>query len=123
MNKNIKRIPTYLILAVVAVFLIVWIGALVKCEVLTNRYYSDFKDAYKDNTWITEIEYFKVFKCDGETAEVYYVSSGKSEGWVHSYEKQNGAWKQTGVYTVWSVSGSASGVIWPYWWQFVYTGF
>ena len=77
MNKLIKRIPTYLIIAIVAVFLIIWLGSLIKCEILTNKYYDDFSMAYQSNTWITDIECFKVLKCDGETAEVYYVTEGK----------------------------------------------
>ena len=123
MNKHIKRIPVYLILAVVAVFLIAWAGALIKCEILTNKYHGDFESAYKSNTWISDIEYFKVLNCDGETAQVYYVTEGKGTAFLHNYELVNGEWVETKNVCVWSISGSASEVIWPYWWHFVYGGF
>lgn len=120
MNKHIKRLPLYIIVGAVAIFLMVWGSALIKCEILTNKYYDEFKCAYQSNSMISDIEYFKILNCDDATAEVYYVSKGS--GNVLKFENQNGTWTQTEWKTVWSKSGSASDAVWPYWWQFFITG-
>lgn len=44
-------------------------------------------------------------------------------GNVLSFEKVDNNWKETNWDTIWSASGSASDVIWPYWWHFIYGGF
>ena len=120
MNKHVKRIPIYAAIAMVAVFLIVWVASIVKCEILTHKYYDEFKAAYKSNSMITDVKYFKVLSCDEEKAEVYYVSD--TCGDVLVFKNKNGSWKEIGWRTVWSKVGSASGVVWPYLWQFFITG-
>lgn len=124
MIKHTRRTPLYiaiyLIAALFVVFLTVWGASLAKCELLTRQYYGEFELAYQNNTMITDVEYFKVLSCDEKTAEVYYVSDAC--GNVVVFENQNGAWIESEWRTVWSKSGSASGVVWPYLWQFFITG-
>lgn len=122
MKTNMKRILLILI-AVVLAATIIWASSLIRCEVLTKIYSDDFKNAYKQNPMLGEMEYFKVLTCDGKTAEVYYVSKGMTNGDVLSFENHNGAWVETSWDTIWSDTGSASGVIYPYWWDFIYGGF
>ena len=43
-------------------------------------------------------------------------------GDVVTYTKENGQWKFYRWDTIWAEEGSASEVIWPYWWHFVYGG-
>ncbi|MBQ4648858.1 MAG: hypothetical protein IJB76_06840 [Clostridia bacterium] len=121
MNKHIKRIPLYSVLSIIIIFLIVWIASLLKCEFLTHKYYDEFEFAYQNNAMITDVEYFKVLNCDGNTAEVYYVSD--TCGDVLEFVNQNGVWVENGWRTIWSKSGSASDVVWPYWCQLFVTGF
>ncbi len=120
MKKHIKRLPLYIVTGIVAILLIIWCASLIKCEVLTSKYFDDFEYAYKSNKMIDNVEYFKVLKCDGETAEVYYVSD--TNGDILKFKKQDNAWVETEWETVWSKNGSASDVVWPYWWQFFITG-
>ena len=115
MKKHVKRIPLYIILAIVVVFLAVWGFSLLRCEILTNQYHDEFSEAYKSNTMIGNVEYFKVLSCDGETADVYYISEGGAN--VLNFELQDGVWAETHWDTVWSRSGSADGIVWPYWWH------
>lgn len=122
MSNHIKRIPLYVITGIVAVSLIVWSAALIKCEILTNKYYDDFEYAYQGNSMLGDMEYFKVLKCNGETAEVYYVSKGNISGNVLEFKNQDGVWVEISWEAIWSASGSASNVVWPYWWQFFITG-
>jgi len=120
MSKHVKRIPIYTAASILALFLIVWGASLLKCEWLTREYYDEFEFAYRDNTMITDVEWFKVLMCDGNTAEVYYVSD--TCGDIVVFANQNGSWAKTEWRTVWSISGSASGAVWPYWWQVFITG-
>ncbi len=76
-----------------------------------------------------DMEYFKVlsynFHRTWGVAQVYYVGEGHSGGDVltlqYNYEKN--LWEEISWRTIWSgVGGSASEVIWPYWWHFIYGG-
>lgn len=120
MNKHIKRIPLYAVAVIIAVFLLIWIAALIRCEVLTYKHYDEFAYAYQSNPMIGDVKYFKVLRCDGDVAEVYYVSAGTGD--VLTFIKQNETWKEVRWETIWSKGGSASEVIWPYWTQFFVTG-
>ena len=102
---------------------VLWLGALIRCEVLTDRYYDDFADAWRQNTMLGEMEYFKVLRCDGEWADVYYVGKDYSSGDLMSFYVEEGRWIEANWDTIWSDTGSASDVIWPYWWHFIYGGF
>mgnify|MGYP003302175475 CR=1 FL=1 len=117
-----------IVLGIVCYFLIMWVGTLIKCEVLTYQHYDEFKDAYKQNTMLGDMEYFKVLRyapSRSDIAQVYYVCKDNALGSVmtfhYSYEAD--LWEEICCSTIWSgVGGSASEVIWPYWWHFIYGG-
>ena len=119
MKKKAILIIVDVAIIVPAVF---WVSALIKCEILTKKYYDDFKQAYTQNTMLGEMEYFKVLCCDDNTAEVYYVSKGMTDVNVLTFKKQDDTWQEISWKTIWSTSGSASEVIYPYWWHFIYGG-
>lgn len=112
-----------LVVIAIVILTVIWISTLIKCEVLTAKYFDNFECAYKQNTMLGEMEYFKVLNCDGNTAEVYYVSKGMTNGDVLTFVNEDGTWVQTYWQAIWSTSGSASDVIYPYWWHFIYGGF
>lgn len=117
-----------IIIVILCFFLISWIGALLKCEVLTHRHYDEFKDAYKQNTMLGEMKYFKILEYKPyrtDVALVYYVSKGNAGGDVLTfrYNYENDLWEEISWVTIWSGSGgSASEVIWPYLWHYIYGG-
>lgn len=117
MKKHIKRLPLYIPLAFVLVFLVVWGASLLKCEILTNKYYDELEYAHVENTMLDKVDYLKVLKCDGEIAEVYYVCENDTVGNVLKYQKENDQWKETEWNTIWSKQGSADEMLWPYWWH------
>lgn len=117
-----RKIAVWILVICFAVVVLIQGNALIKCEILTNKYYEDFEFAYKDNTMLGEMESFKVLNCDGQTAEVYYIEDGKTVAHVLSFENVDGSWQETSWSCIWSTSGSASEVIWPYWWHFIYGG-
>lgn len=117
-----------IILGIICFFLIMWIGALIKCEVLTYQHYDEFKDAYRENTMLWDMEYFKVLRyapSRSNIAQVYYVGEEHTLGSVLTFQYDHEAerWKEISWNVIWSgVGGSASEVIWPYWWHFIYGG-
>ena len=118
-----KKPIAAILLTVILIFSAVWLHALSECDALTEQYYDDFKDSHLQTGFHDELEYFKVLSCDGETAEVYYVAKDNANGCVLDFEKLEGEWTMTEWNCIWSDYGSASGVIWPYWWHFIYGGF
>ena len=113
----------FLIITILVIPFVIWISSLIKNEILTQKYYDNFEHAYTQNTMLSEMEYFKVLSCDGNTAEVYYVSKGMTDANVLTFKYTDGAWEEISWEAIWSTSGSASEVIYPYWWHFIYGGF
>lgn len=75
-----------------------------------------------------EMEYFKVLRyapSRSDIAQVYYVCEGNALGSVltFQFDYETDSWKEISWNVIWSgVGGSASEVIWPYWWHFIYGG-
>ena len=119
----------YLIIGFVLCLIITNVYSLIKCEVLTHKHYDEFKDAYKQNTMLGDMEYFKVLSYSPyrtyDFAQVYYVSKGNTAGNVLTFKYNYDAdlWEEISWSTIWSTTGSASEVIYPYWWHFIYGGF
>lgn len=106
-----------IVLGLICLFLINWIGALVRCEVLTHQHYDEFKDAYQQNTMLWDMEYFKVLRYApgrSDIAQVYYVCEEHTLGSVLTfhYNHETALWEEICYSTIWSgVGGSASEVI------------
>lgn len=101
----------------------IWLLSLLRCEILTFIHKDDFKNAYISNNMLGDMEQFHVLSYKNGYARVYYIGKGKSSGDVLTFKKENGKWLEIEWETVWSgCGGSASGVVWPYWWHFVYGG-
>ena len=119
----------YFVIGIITGLVCVWVGSLIKCEVLTYLHYDEFKDAYKQNTMLGDMEYFRVLDYSPyrtfDLAQVYYVSKGKTAGNVLTFKLNydTNLWEEISWSTIWSTSGSASEVIYPYWWHFIYGGF
>ncbi len=125
MKSKIK----YFILGIIVCLIFVWLGSLIKCEVLTHKHYDEFKDAYKQNTMLGDMEDFKVLSYSPyrtyDFAQVYYVSKGNTAGNVLTFKFNHDTdlWEEISWSTIWSTTGSGSEVIYPYWWHFIYGGF
>lgn len=117
-----KKVMLVIVIVAIMIPVAFWGASLIKCEILTHKYHDDFEQAYKQNTMLGEMEYFKVLSCDENTAEVYYVSKSMTDANVLIFQNNNGVWQEISWKTIWSTSGSASEVIYPYWWHFIYGG-
>lgn len=125
MKSKMKFLLIGIIAGIILCILFSWISALVKCEMLTCEHYDEFKDAHKENTMLGDMEYFKVLEYDEyNISQVYYVSKNYTGANILTfvYDSETSSWKEISWNTVWSKSGSASDVVYPYWWHFIYGG-
>lgn len=75
MKTKLKYLIIGIITGIIICLVFSWISALIKCETLTREHYDEFKDAYKQNTMLGDMEYFKVLDYnDYDIARVYYIS-------------------------------------------------
>lgn len=111
---KICRILICVLASFLILVLLVWLGFIANCEVLTAKYGFLFKDRYQSDTMLSGIDSFKVLSFDDKHATVYYVSEGRGSGNIVEYSMENGVWESQGWKTIWSASGSADGFIWPY---------
>lgn len=124
MNKIKTKLIIFIILLPVICFFAIWGIAMIKCNVLTLLHGNEFKEVYKETTMIGDIDYLRVLDYSDTYANVYYVSENKTGGDVLQFINRNNVWECSSWKTVWSgTGGSASEVIWPYWWHFIYGGF
>lgn len=87
----------------------------IKVEVLTLQHKAEFRTLYNSNGMIKDVEYLKVMDYSKESANVYYVTSGKKAGFLYKFIRRNEeGWQLEGWDVVWSSSGSADNFIWPY---------
>lgn len=117
-----KKIIPKLIILIILVANILWGISIAKCEILTLLHGHEFKDNYMENTMIEYIDYLKVLNYSKTSSCVYYVSANKTGGDVITFSKKDGEWIFENWHTVWSSTGSASNIIWPYWWHIIYGG-
>lgn len=123
---------TILILAVVLYFLMPYF----KVHNLTKKYGSEFQELYGENGFYNDIEYLKVFQYRNEKSDIYYFGNDKlkkelgnldsnyavvlyveenhSSASFFVFYDENGQWKLLNWNLLWSVSGTADGFIWPY---------
>ncbi len=119
-----KRVLRNMIIAIVLLPILFWVLSLGKCEILTLMYGKQFIGQERQTNLLAESDYLKVLKYSNSRAEVYYVIEDHGYGNVLTFNKVDGYWDLESYNTIWSSSGgSASGVIWPYWWHFIYGGF
>jgi hypothetical protein len=102
------------VLIILGVFISIWLGAIVKCEILTNLHGNEFTDGYKRTNMLNKIDYLKVLNYSDTTARIYYVSKGVRSD-IIKFVKKDGEWElDKWERTVWDSTGSADGTMWPY---------
>ncbi len=117
--KKKKRIIALIVLFMVC---IVFIIPLARCEFLTMMHGKQFDGKELETNMLAKSDYYKVLNYNNNQAEVYYVLKN-GYGSVISFHNNDDKWEIEHWKTIWSSTGSASGVIWPYWWHFIYGGF
>lgn len=109
MNKIIKAIVVSLVLC----FLLSWLLPYLRYEYLTLQYGNSFAELQNSTHMIDEVDNLKVLTYSDSHARIYYIGN---TGDILTFRKVNGSWElEDGSWvTVWSKTGSADGIIWPY---------
>ena len=108
--KKIKYIPLLLVIA----FMLFWGSSLIKCEVLTWRYGAQFPFPDKVSSMSGELDYLKVLELTDTNALVYYVSGNHNIGDTVTFIHRGDNWEYEKWVTIWSKSGNADEVVFPY---------
>ncbi len=100
-------------LIILLCLLLFWAASCARCEILTLLHRQEFKDAYKDHTMLREQNHWKVPDYSPTYARVYYVD--EAGGVILGFGRQDDHWVfAKWEETVWSKTGSASEIMWPY---------
>ena len=119
----IDRSPFKVLAAIVLLLVLIWLFCLACCEMMTLIFADVLMPMESCPTMLVEPEYIKVLKYGKNSAKLYYVEEGMLGGHILTLEKSEGIWTATQWETIWSGSGgSASSVIFPYIWHFIYGG-
>lgn len=85
-----------------------------KVEKLTAQHGDEFSNVAEDVAMIGEVLYIKVMEYDNEKAEVYAVATGRDITVLCYYENVNDKWVLEYWKCIWSSTGSADSLIWPF---------
>ena len=111
------------LIAIFLLLLLVWVFCLACCEVMTLFFCDGLMQMEDRPTMLTEPEYVKVLKYGRNSAKLYYVEEDMAGGHVLYLAKYDGMWTAVEWHTIWSgTGGSASDIVFPYIWHFVYGG-
>lgn len=125
MKKSIYNIFLYIkkkhLWIVLTILLLILFFPLIRCETLTIVYGKQFEGLELKTNMLIKSDYYKVINYENEEAQVYYVLKNVYGNTIN-FHKINDSWEIDNWNTVWSSTGSASSVVWPYWWHFIYGG-
>lgn len=135
MKRNKEKLLIIFIIIII-LFLIYLMIPYFTINKLTIKYGSEFLSLYSENGFYEDIEYLKVLQYRDEKAKMYYMDDDRlkkelsglddnyaavlyieenhSSASVFIFDDVNGEWRLSGWYLIWSVSGTADGFIWPY---------
>ncbi len=134
--KKIKKGLVIFIIFVLMLLFIYFIVPYFAINKLTAKYGSEFADLYSENGFYDDIEYLKVLQYRDERADIYYLTDDRLKNKLSSLDDDhaailyieenhssasififgdvNGEWKFEGWDLIRSFSGTAEGVMWPY---------
>jgi len=113
----------HILLILLAVLLLIWSASLIKCEVLTTRHKAEFDVIGNFPVLLSEKEFIKVLAMNDRSAKIYYVEEDMLGGHLLFLDNDNGVWSAYQWDTIWSGNGgSASGIVYPYFWHVIYGG-
>ena len=112
MKKGI--IKKCIIIGICMFFLLVVVFPYIKVELLTFFHGDEFPNIVEDIAMIDGMEYIKVMEYNDDKAEVLCVSGEHAATVLCRYEKKEDVWSLDGWECIWSRSGSASELIWPF---------
>ena len=119
-----KQKTRYILLGVILTLVCIYIGTLVKIEILTHNHKDELVDVCKENTMVgDDFDFFKVLEySECGFARVYFISVGMytTTGNVFTLGYEDGEWYEVSWDTRWSTSGNADKTVYPYFWHWVH---
>ena len=111
----------YIILAVLICFICIWVGSIIKCEVLTYLHCDELKTVLNDKHG--KLNSFKVIDYQPhDISQVYYVANDNTMGSLLrlKYDSDKETWYILDYIGGWSKTGNADDMIYPYLWHCIY---
>ena len=106
-----SKIIKILIACFVVIFLF-WLLSVIKINIQTLIYGSEFFVPEEEIFWIGENGNLKVIEYTQHYAKIYYISD--HGGFIINFSNIENLWNYDGWSVVWSTTGNANGFIWPY---------
>lgn len=106
---------------IVLIIILIWAVPFIHNELLTVLHGKEFYNRYIDTGFFdknSEQESCKVLSYSKKLSKVYYVTPEKEQGLILYFTKnEKNTWEMSNWDCVWSKSGAADGIQWPYFWQ------
>lgn len=133
MKKTIKKFVVWIVVVLLAIPVVVWVGALTKNYILTVMHKDQVENIqfseYEEDPYLW-LDWYRITSYSEDRIEIYYVNEFddykmgdhvmegyKIGGKVTLYYNSSG-WYHTDTGSVlWSGAGSADNYIWPYWYH------
>lgn len=112
MKKKIILITIGIIVTILQIRFIVIPYA--KVEILTAQHGAEFPNIIEDVKMIDEMDYLKVMEYDGEKAKVLCSAEKHCVTILCHYENIDNEWQLERWECIWSSTGSADSLIWPF---------
>jgi len=112
--RKLRYIPSIFI----ALFVLLWVGSIIKCEILTLMHLDEFNIPSSipegDIYWIGGGGQAKIVEYSNQSAKVYYYYTNDDYFAVAiNFTKQDSTWQFGTWKAIWT-SGSADDFLWPY---------
>jgi len=99
----------------ITIFFILWVGSIIKCEIITLMYVNDFTISDEVAAWVGGTGKSKVIEYSDHSAKIYYYYMNDYFAYEISYIRNNNIWHIDTWKVIWSSGGgSADDFLWPY---------
>ncbi|MDO5403042.1 MAG: hypothetical protein Q4F11_06340 [Eubacteriales bacterium] len=119
---NVKKVFKWIIRGLILVLFLTWLVPFAHNSILTIMHGKEFKDEYRQCSYFQsdeKVEFYQVIEYSESRAKVYYVAERHSSANVYTFEKKDDRWLFKEFDTIWSSSGSAEDILWPYFWDVI----
>jgi len=99
-------------ITLIAIIFVSWIIPFARNEILTAKHLHELE--FEDKEYFEEL---KVVKYNKNTAKIYAVNNGRGAAILVTFKKIDGKYEYDHWDAVWSKTGSADDMLWPYFWR------
>ena len=118
--KSIKKVVLFVLILVI----VAWIAQLFVCDLLTLKYASDIdacRECEECSYWIDDTFSAKVISRNRTETKIYYFNEDMGVLVTHdNLATEESTSLHIDLDTLWSASGNADRLVWPYWYHCFY---